>query len=586
MQRVYCGKIEKTFVGKNVTVCGWVHSRRDHGGVIFIDLRDREGLLQLVFQPEKKSLFEEAQKIRNEYVIKVSGEVRLRPEGTQNLKIFSGEVELIVDEVVILNTSNVLPFEISEYVEVAEELRLRYRYLDIRREEVYKTLKLRSELLSLVRNFFVKRGFLEIETPMLTKSTPEGARDFLVPSRLNEGTFYALPQSPQLFKQILMVGGIEKYFQVVRCFRDEDLRADRQPEFTQIDFEMSFVEENDVIQITEELICEIFMYVKNKEIKRPFLKMSYDEAISKYGTDKPDLRFGLEIVDVTEIFFETGFKVFKEVISKEGKINVVVVSDGGNFSRQQIDGYISFIQNCGGQGLAWMKFKEGKFESNIVKFFSDQELNNLKEKLGLKGGEIIFFSAGEKKKSCELLGMLRQKLAKDLDLIKNRDEYKLLWVIDFPMFEYSEEEGKLVSVHHPFTMPKSKDINILAQEPLKTKSCAYDIVINGIELGGGSIRIHNAELQKKVFNILKITDEEIRDRFGFLVEALNFGAPPHGGLAIGFDRLVAILSGKESIRDVIAFPKTQKGVCLLSGAPSEVSVKQLKELGISLQNKK
>ncbi len=586
MKQFYCGQLDKTFVGREITLFGWVHSRRDHGGVIFIDLRDREGIVQVVFQPEDKSLFEKAEKLRNEFVIKVVGYVRERPLGTENKKIYTGEIEVIVKELEILNSCSILPFDISEYTDVSEELRLKYRYLDIRRDAVYKVLKLRSDLLSITRNFFVKNGFLEIETPMLTKSTPEGARDFLVPSRLNKGTFYALPQSPQLFKQILMVGGIDKYFQVVRCFRDEDLRADRQPEFTQIDFEMSFVEQQDVMSITENLLCDIFEYVTGKRIEIPFLRMDYEEAISKYGTDKPDLRYGLEIVNVTSIFLDTQFKVFRSIIDNKGSINVIVIPEGYIFSRQQIDDYISFVQSCGGNGLAWMKYKENKFESNIVKFFSELELNSLKEKLKLVGNEIIFFSAGEHRKSCELLGLVRQRLAKELGLIKDKNEYKFLWIINFPLFEYSDEEKKIVSVHHPFTMPNYKQLDILETKPLEVKSCAYDIVLNGVELGGGSIRIHDLQLQKKIFSLLKISSEDIENRFGFLLDALSFGAPPHGGLAIGFDRMVAILTGNESIRDVISFPKTQKGICMLSGAPSEVDKKQLIELGLMFKDKK
>ncbi|MEN3014191.1 MAG: aspartate--tRNA ligase [Endomicrobiia bacterium] len=583
MERIYCGKINKDFIGKEVTVYGWVHSRRDHGGVIFVDLRDREGIVQVVFQPDNSEIFSKAEKIRNEYVLKVKGKVRKRPEGTENKKLYSGEVEILCSEFDILNTSKVLPFEISDYKEVSEELRLKYRYLDLRRSEMLNRIKLRNNLMNTIRSFFNKEGFIEVDTPFLTKSTPEGARDFLVPSRLNPGTFYALPQSPQLFKQILMIAGIDKYFQIVRCFRDEDLRADRQPEFTQIDYEMSFVDENDVISFTERLLQKIFESV-GLEVKIPFLRLSYAEAISKYGSDKPDLRYGLEINNLTDIFKNTNFKVFRETIENKGEINCIVVKNGNLLSRQQIDNYIEFAKSSGMKGLAWIKHIDGHFESNIVKFFSKEELDMLAKTLQLKNSEIIFFSADEHQKSCEFLGLLRNKLAKDLNLINN-SEYKFVWIVDFPLFEFSLEENKIVSVHHPFTLPKKEDMHLLDIQPLRVRSCGYDIILNGVELGGGSIRIHEPELQKKIFNILGLSEEEIENKFGFLIEALSYGAPPHGGLALGFDRLLAILTGVNSIREVIPFPKTQKGLCLLTNAPSSVTKKQLNELNIQLKTK-
>jgi len=590
MQRIYCGKINKDFLGKDVVVYGWVHSRRDHGGVIFIDLRDKEGIVQVVFQPENKEVFNKAEKLRNEYVVRVEGTVRLRPQGTENPKLYSGEVEILCKNLEVLNTSKVLPFEISEYKDVSEELRLRYRYLDLRRTEMLNRIKLRSQLANIIRNFFVSKGFIEVETPFLTKSTPEGARDFLVPSRLTPYTFYALPQSPQLFKQILMVAGIDKYFQIVRCFRDEDLRADRQPEFTQIDYELSFVDEEDVINITEELLVEIFKSALGIELPRPFKRISYDEAISKYGTDRPDLRYELEIVDITDLLRSTKFNVFRNVIDNGGEVNVIVVPKEYKLSRQQIDEYIEFSKTVGAKGLAWMKYVNGDFESNIVKFFDKKELEDIKNKLNLENGETLFVSADKHKKSCEILGLLRQKLAKDLNLI-NEKKFCFVWVVDFPLFEFSEEEQRIVSMHHPFTSPKENEIylfekeNLTQNELLKIRSRAYDIVLNGIELGGGSIRIHNSELQRKILKILGLTDEEIDNRFGFLLEALSYGAPPHGGLALGFDRILALLTDSESIRDVIPFPKTQKGYCLLTSAPSSVDKKQLDELNLQFKIK-
>jgi aspartyl-tRNA synthetase len=577
----YCGSLKAGDIGKTVTLCGWVHSRRDHGGVIFIDLRDREGIAQIVFQPENKDIFGQAEKIRSEFVLGVSGLIRQRPQGTENPNMPTGQVELVVSELEVINKAPALPFEISDYTETSEELRLKYRYLDLRRPNVAKNFILRHKIIQEVHQYMSKQGFLEIETPFLTKSTPEGARDFLVPSRLTPGHFFALPQSPQIFKQILMVAGFDKYFQVVRCFRDEDLRADRQPEFTQIDLEMSFVDEEDVMSVTEGLLRDIFKNALNVDLQIPFKRLPYSEAMLRFGSDKPDLRFGLEISDLSTELKSCGFKVFAQAIEKGGVARGICVPGGEKFSRSDIEDLTKFVAVYGAKGLAWMKVTEKGPESNIVKFFSPQELEAIQKKLGAKAGDILLFLADDAKIAATGLGALRLKIAKDMNLIP-KDVYNFLWVVDFPLLEWDTEEKRWNAMHHPFTAPKLEHLALLDDQSKAggIHARAYDVVLNGVELGGGSIRIHKEEVQKKMFSMLNITEADANEKFGYLLEALQFGAPPHGGLALGFDRLCALLVNEESIREVIAFPKTQKGSCPLSGAPGTVSEKQLKELSI------
>ncbi len=587
MQRTdYCGKFSAKDIGKKVTVFGWVHSRRDHGGVIFIDLRDREGLLQVVFQPERKEIFTQAEKLRSEFVLRVKGEIRRRPAGTENPSLPTGEVELVTEELEIINHCPGLPFEISDYTETSEEMRLKYRYLDLRRPQVQKNFILRHNITQEIRNYLSSHGFIDLETPFLGKSTPEGARDFLVPARLSTGHFFALPQSPQIFKQILMVSGFDKYYQIAKCFRDEDLRADRQLEFTQVDLEMSFVDENDVIAVIEGLIQDVFKNVLKKEVKAPFPRMSYADAMLKYGSDKPDTRFALEIVDFTEELRNCGFKVFQGAAASGGVIRGLCISGGEKFSRSEIDGLTAFVATYGAKGLAWMKITDKGPESNIVKFFNAAELEAIQKKFGSKAGDLLVFLADDAKVVAQGLGAIRLKIAKEQNLI-DKEKFNFLWVVDFPQFDWDKEDKKWVAMHHPFTSPKDEDLKYLDDDSSlsKVRARAYDIVLNGTELGGGSIRIHREEVQEKMFRALKITREDAKEKFGFLLEALTFGAPPHGGIALGLDRFCALILGEESIREVITFPKTQKGVDPMSGAPGEVSEKQLKELGIQIKAK-
>ncbi|MDR3092924.1 MAG: aspartate--tRNA ligase [Endomicrobium sp.] len=576
----YCGGIREDSIGKEIAVCGWVHSRRDHGGVIFIDLRDREGILQIVFQPENKEIFETAEKLRGEYVIAVKGLVRNRPDGTVNLNMPTGSVELIVAELKVLNTSTGLPFEISDYVDTSEELRLKYRYLDLRRPNFQKNFVMRHKISKGIRDFLNEEGFLEIETPFLTKSTPEGARDFLVPSRLQRGNFFALPQSPQLFKQILMVAGFDKYYQIARCFRDEDLRADRQLEFTQVDIEMSFANEEDIMGVIERMLARTFKAALNLDVKTPFERIPYAEAMLRFGSDKPDTRFEMEIKDLSPELKNSGFGVFSSAISKGGTVRGLCIPKGASFSRSEIDGLAKFVGEYGAKGLAWMKITDTGADSNIVKYFKENEIKAVISKLNAISGDLIVFLADEEKIAAQGLGALRLRIGREFGLI-DKNKFNFLWIVDFPLMEWDKEEQRWQALHHPFTSPEDTD-SLTKENAGRAKARAYDVVLNGIELGGGSIRIHRSDVQKKIFDILNISDESAKEKFGFLLEALTYGAPPHGGIALGFDRLCALIAGEDSIREVIAFPKTQKGVDPLSNAPAPANDKQLKELGIRI----
>ncbi len=566
-------------VGKQVTLYGWVQKKRDLGGVCFIDLRDRSGVVQLVAR--EGECYEIASQLKSESVIKVVGDVSERESKNKNIPTGDIEVELLKIEV--LNSCNDLPFEISDDTTALEDTRLKYRYLDIRRRTVTNNLVTRHKITMAVRNFLDKENFLEVETPVLCKSTPEGARDYLVPSRVNKGKFYALPQSPQIFKQLLMVGGIERYFQIAKCFRDEDLRSDRQPEFTQVDLEMSFVDQEDVMSLTERLVAHVFKEIRGIDIKLPLLRMKYDDAMAKYGSDKPDLRFGLEIQDITEVFKNTEFSMFKNVIENKGIINCLVVKEKAfEFSRKKLDALTEFVKTYKASGLAYLKI-EDEVTGSIAKAISTEEVNALKETLGLSKGDLVLIVADNKYNVVKVsLGALRFKLARELDLIK-KDDFKLCWVVEFPSFEYSEEEGRYVACHHPFTSPLDSDVDKLLNDKAHCYSKAYDIVINGYEAGGGSIRIHDEAVQEKMFKALELTEEDIKNKFGFFVEALKYGTPPHGGLALGLDRLTMLLTGTDNIRDVIAFPKTASASCLMSECPNAVDKKQLDDLGIMIK---
>ena len=578
MRSNFCGELNKTNLNEEVILCGWVNRRRDHGGVIFLDLRDKKGLAQIVINPETADTFKLAETIRNEFVIKVTGKVLARDSEMINKKIPTGEIEVLANKIEILNASKPIPFQLDS-METSEEVRLKYRYLDLRRDEMQQRLRLRSKVTHFMRDFMDKNDFLDIETPFLTKATPEGARDYLVPSRTHEGSFFALPQSPQLFKQLLMMSGFERYYQIVKCFRDEDLRADRQPEFTQLDVETSFMNEEEITSLMEEMVRGLFKEVGSIDLPKKFPTITYDDAISLYGVDRPDLRIPLKIVDVNEIMKDVEFKVFSgPANSDKGRVAALKVPGGATISRKQIDDYTKFVSIYGAKGLAYIKINDDGPSSPIIKFLGDDVTQQVIDLTEAKKGDIIFFGADKSKIVNEALGSLREKLAKDLNLFDK--EWAPIWVIDFPMFDVSDD-GSLNAIHHPFTAP-SVDTKTLLENPEKSLSRAYDLVINGSEVGGGSIRIHKSEMQKTVLKLLGIEDEEAREKFGFLLDALDYGCPPHGGIAFGLDRLVMTLSKTDSIRDVIAFPKTQTAACLLTDAPSSVSKSQLKELNIKV----
>ena len=579
----YCGVLRPEHVGQEVVVSGWVATWRDHGGVIFIDLRDRTGLVQAVFRPEvDPELHRQAGALRSEYCVSIRGRVESRVEGMANPKIETGEVEIVASELELHSASDPPPFDVDDPGEVSLDARLRYRFLDLRRPEVQRILTARHRIMQITRRYLDENGFLEVETPFLAKSTPEGARDFLVPSRLSPGTFYALPQSPQLFKQILMVGGLDRYFQIVKCFRDEDVRANRQPEFTQIDLEMSFADQEDVMRCVEGLVSRLFEGVLGLEVSLPLPRLSYEEAFDRFGTDAPDLRFALEIRDVSEVAAASEFQVFKKAVAEGGKVRGICVPGGAEVPRREIDGLIEWVKQFGLPGLAWMKLQGGKAEGGAAKFFSEGEVAALADRLEAQDGSLLLFVAAPRRLGDVALSHLRQHLASKLGLIPE-GQHRLCWVVEAPAFEWDQATGRLTFPHHPFTSPFPEDVPLLDSDPTAARTRAYDLVLNGSELGGGSVRINDYQLQMRIFRILGYTDEEISDRFGFFVNALRHGAPPHAGIALGLDRVVGKMLHIEDIRETIAFPKTQRGVCMLTGAPSRVSEEQIRELGIKLE---
>ena len=583
----HCGELRESEVGQEVVVCGWVSRRRDHGGLIFVDLRDRSGYVQVVYDEAKMNdgTFHKAESLRSEFVIAVRGSVRARSEDTVNPKMETGKIEIVCSELRILNKAKTPPFYIQDDLDVDEMLRLKYRYLDLRRPEMQKNIMLRHRVAKIMRDYFDRLGFLEIETPMLCKSTPEGARDFLVPSRLNPGNFYALPQSPQIYKQILMVAGFEKYFQIVRCFRDEDLRADRQPEFTQLDIEMSFTDQETILTMMEGMMGELFEKALGTKLETPFLRMTWDDAMERFGSDKPDLRFGMELLDISEEVKGSTFKVFSSVLEAGGKVKAIKVDDYADIPRRELDGLVEYVQGYGAKGMAWIQYSTEGVKSPFKKFYSDEVFEKIKEKCGAKTGDLLLIVADKPLAVAQSLGALRLEMGRRRNLI---DPNKLcfLWVVDFPMFEYSEEEKRWKAMHHPFTAPRDEDVQYLLTDPGRVKAIAYDMVLNGVEIGGGSLRIYNSELQEKVFEAIGLTLEEARQKFGFMLDAFQYGTPPHGGLAFGLDRLVMLMAKRPSIRDVIPFPKTQSASDVMAQAPSEVDEKQLRELSIRTAVKK
>ncbi len=574
-----CGELTKAHIGQTVTLCGWVDSRRDHGGILFIDIRDRQGLTQIVFDSEQQlSVHQIASQVRNEFVIEISGTVTERPDDSINPQLSTGEIEVRATTITILNEAKPLPFSVEDEVQASESIRLKYRYVDLRRPHMQRLLTLRSQVAQQIRNRLCRDGFLEIETPILTKSTPEGARDYLVPSRVNPGEFFALPQSPQLFKQILMVGGTDRYFQIARCFRDEDLRLDRQPEFTQVDLELSFVEQDDILDLTENMIRDVFEQTQSIQLPHPFPRYTYEEVMTRYGTDKPDLRYDLPLEDLTEFSKSSDFKVFRTTVETGGMVKGLVIKGGASFTRSRVDNLVDVAKDFGAKGLAWVKIIDNwKLDSVIAKFLKPEDLQRTLP--NAQPGDLLLCVADKPSVVHNVLGRLRSYFGEDLQLIQT-DNWTPLWVLDFPMFEYDDETKRYVSLHHPFTAPTRESISFLDTDPLKVRAQAYDLVLNGFELGGGSLRIHSAILQQQVFDLLGIQKEEAREKFGFLLEALELGAPPHGGIALGLDRLIMLLGKTESIRDVIPFPKTQKAQCLMTEAPSIVNHNQLNDLHI------
>ncbi len=579
-----CGELRIKNIGENVVLNGWVDRRRDLGGVIFIEMRDRYGITQIVFEPTFNGQAHSAAKnLRGEFVISIEGVVRERPADTDNPDLPTGHIDVMVNNLIILNEAETPPFPIKDEIDTHEDLRLKYRYLDLRRPALQKNLRLRHKMYLLTRKYFDENGFVEVETPVLMKSTPEGARDFLVPSRIHKGKFFALPQSPQTYKQILMVAGMDRYFQIVKCFRDEDLRADRQLEFTQIDVEMSFVDQEDIFTVVEGLMKQFFKEVWNRELQTPLPRLTFDEAMEKYGSDKPDLRFNLEMKTLNDVFINTGFNVFKDAIDHNGIITGLLAPGCGNYTRNQLDVLTDFVKVLGAKGLIWIRVKENELESPTMKFFTDEEKKNLTSSLNAKPDDLIFILSGPKLKTLNVMGSLRLEMAKRLSLIKENSEPKLLWVTDFPLFEWDEETNRFYAMHHPFTSPRIEDVPLMESDPGKVKARAYDLVLNGSEIAGGSIRIHNSDLQAKMFKALGISEEEAQHKFGFLMNAFKYGAPPHGGIAFGFDRMAMIFAGENSIRDVIAFPKTASAVSLMDDSPSTVSEEQLRELHIKVR---